>query len=283
MTFLVELGAGIAAHLVEQQVVRSTAPILQFGRDAVERLKDGSLGVFIFGPQGTGKTTVLGILAGTRSINDLPSEYVASPKTEAARYQGHLFFKAYAGPGQPGLSDVHWPDLYRKIGRYDRVLCIYCASYGHHAIFEEDFDILRQSSMNKSDGAVVTEYLEGRRHAESDLFTQFSQELCGVSGKIGLMLLVTKQDLWWHERHLVESHYKRGAYASGFRRLGEAKKAVGFVSARQSASLSLQNLVTSDRKVLVPTTSGYDQLLQRVNYGALVKKLEEIVGLLAEN
>jgi hypothetical protein len=283
MPFFVELGAGIAASLLEKQLEKNSGKFITFAKELKERTLDGSLGIFIFGPQGTGKTTALGILSGEKEVNDVPSEYISSAKNEVAKYKGHLFFKVYAGPGQTSLSDVHWPDLYKKVGEFDRSLCIFCASYGCHAIFEEDFEALQTSSMNTKDSLVVKDYLEGKRQLEARLFSEFCTQISGVAGKLGLMLLVTKQDLWWAQRQGVAAHYSRGAFASGFRRLSDAKRAAGFVKAQQSASLSLQNLLTSDRQLLVPTTAGYDQLLQRVNYLALLRKLEEMVAALAEN
>ena len=168
------------------------------------------------------------------------------------------------------------------MNRFKRVLCIFCASYGCHAIFEEDFRALQVGSLNRSPALIVKDYLEEKRQLEAIQFREFCGQLRGVPGRLGLLLLVTKQDLWWHDRSEVAKHYSRGAFASGFRRVAEAKKASGFIKGQQSASLSLQNLITSDRQLLIPTTAGYDQLLQRVNYLALLRKLEEMVAALGE-
>ncbi len=282
MTFFVELGAGVAAHLLEKQMERGAHGLGAFAKGFWERYRDGSLGIFIFGPQGTGKSTVLGVLSGSKEVNDVPSEYDSSPKNETAKYKGHLFFKAFAGPGQDTLSAIFWPDLYKQMGKYERAICIFCVSYGCHSLFEEDFLTLKGSSLNHNEALIIKDYLEEKRQHEATQFAEFCSQLRGVAGRLGLMLLVTKQDLWWDQRKEVEQHYGRGAFAKGFRELAEAKRMAGFISARQSASLSLQNLLTSDRKLIVPTTSGYDQLLQRANYSAFLRKLDEMTGSLTE-
>lgn len=281
MTFFTEVGVGFAANIATNIVTSNFDKITSIFTETAERLSDGSLGIFIFGPQGTGKSTLLDIISGRRSLNDTPLPYSSSHANECQKLDGHLYFRAFAGPGQEALQNIHWPSLYNKMATYKRVICVFCASYGCHALFEEGFDSIAKSSLNVREDLIVQDYLNSKRQEESAIFSDFATKLAAVPGPMGLMLLVTKQDLWWGNRAEVARHYGRGAFATHLKKLAEAKKATGLVVDTQSASLSIQNLLTSDQRLIVPTASGYDSLLQLANFQRFDHKLEEMASALA--
>lgn len=280
MVFFSEIGTEIVAGQAARQLFKIPDAAKKFVVQSKERLTDGSLGIFIFGPQGTGKTTLLGILSGKKEINDIPTEYLSSSKNEHLSSKNNIYFKVFAGPGQEALQNIHWPDLYTKMNGYKRVICIFCTSYGCHALFEEGMSSIEKGTVNISDDLMIGEYLENKRIEESKLFKGFCEKLKAIPGSLGLLLLVTKQDLWWPDRLAVQKHYSRGEFAKSMKGLREAKKAVGLVTDAQSVSLSLQNLLTSDREMLVPTAAGYDQLLQRANFELFRNKLAEMAAML---
>lgn len=262
MTFFVEISTSIAAKAVEISIEQLAKHNKSYLTDTMERLKDGSLGIFVFGPQGVGKTTLMNVLSGSSEINDIPTEYQSSAKNERMSFGGHVYFKVFSAPGQTSLADIHWPDLFEKMNRYQRVLCIFCCSYGCHTNFELGAEENGQS------------FLEEHRGIESELFLNFCTQLKSVTGKLALMLLVTKQDLWWDQRIDVENHYLQAKFAKGFRLLEENKKASGFISARSSVSLSIQNLYNAYRQLIKSTVGGYDQLIQKANFGSFLTQIE---------
>lgn len=266
MTFFVDLTSGIAAGLIGKQLENLASRNKSAFIESYERYREGSLGIFVFGPQGTGKTTLMNVLSGSLFINDVPPEYSSSIANEKEAFKGHLYFKVYSGPGQETLADIHWPQLFEKMSEYSRVLCIFCCSFGCHT----SFDIGGRVDVN--------DYLRKYKGQESAIFLKFCEQISAIQGQLGLMLLVTKQDLWWDKRDTVEGHYTSAKFARGFRLLSDRKKAVGFVGDRASASLSIQNLLSADKQLLMPTVGGYDQLIQKANFANFNKKLEAMIS-----
>ena len=90
MPFLVELSAGLAAKAVEIGLEKFIEHKRNYFTNTFERIKDGSLGIFVFGPQGVGKTTLMNVLSGDSSINDVPPEYLSSSENEKKAFGGHV-------------------------------------------------------------------------------------------------------------------------------------------------------------------------------------------------
>jgi hypothetical protein len=89
-----------------------------------------------------------------------------------------------------------------------------------------------------------------------------------------MITLVTKQDLWWHQRERVRDHYMKGEYATCIDQVQSAKRS-DFRHEYLSASLVICNMITQKGETLASCTAGYDQNIQFSN---LRKLLDTVQG-----
>ncbi len=97
--------------------------------------------------------------------------------------------------------------------------------------------------------------------------------LLDAPGKLWMITLVAKQDLWWNERVKVQQHYAGGEYNKLVEQIKHERGTQHFVHEYLSASLVINNLTTSKGELLAPTTGGYDQNIQ---YAHLQQLLEHV-------
>ncbi|HKI20222.1 MAG TPA: hypothetical protein VKA15_20195 [Isosphaeraceae bacterium] len=83
-----------------------------------------------------------------------------------------------------------------------------------------------------------------------------------TSGKIWMLSLVSKQDLWWPQRPDVEGHYREGKYGKIIDHLQSHCGRLRFRHEFAFASLVISNFETGMNERLRPNTEGYDQRLQ---------------------
>jgi hypothetical protein len=93
-----------------------------------------------------------------------------------------------------------------------------------------------------------------------------------------MLTLVTKQDLWWHERYDVKDFYERGAYNELINELRAHKGAANFSHDYVSASFNLLNFRTYDGKVLQSTEGGYDSTIWVANYKNVLNHIKAMIG-----
>ncbi len=82
------------------------------------------------------------------------------------------------------------------------------------------------------------------------------------SRRFWVLTLVTKQDLWWPDRALVESHYRSGEYRTLMHGVTEAVGKSNFRHELIFSSLVISNFTTGLGELLASTVAGYDQNLQ---------------------
>ncbi|MBY0459011.1 MAG: hypothetical protein K2V38_16870, partial [Gemmataceae bacterium] len=110
-----------------------------------------------------------------------------------------------------------------------------------------------------------------QRQEELAILDKLVPSLKAVNGKLWVLVVVLKQDLWTSEQTEVVRFYQEGAWGS---RMAEVQKALDgkpFYLRTVFASLHIQNFTTRGGEVLKKNTPGYDATRQRQS---LVELLE---------
>ena len=247
------------------------------------RILRGHIRIAVFGLGGTGKTTVGKFLAGKLTPAD-SGKYQLSYSTEEFRLQGELVCTLLVPGGQRRRIEHDWPELFRRIADGKASGIINVVSWGHHSFsdiaFSETkyFSRLRERlGRDPSKDEFVAEYLEQMRMEELRVTREMLPHLKMAEGKLWMVTLVTKQDLWWRHRADVRKHYVEGEYNALIEELRASLGRKSFTHEYVSASLVVSNLQTNDGTVLVPTAEGYDQGIQYANLGNVVRAINEFV------
>lgn len=80
-------------------------------------IRRGRLRVAIFGPGGTGKTTLGQFLSAKLNPDAAVSKYQESMTTETYRLGGDVICSLIVPPGQPRRARHSWPALYRSLAK----------------------------------------------------------------------------------------------------------------------------------------------------------------------
>jgi energy-coupling factor transporter ATP-binding protein EcfA2 len=238
-------------------------------------LTHGRLQVAIFGPGGTGKSTLGEFLAGNLDLASSSGKYKQSINVERYALKGDLVCKLIVPPGQHRRALTTWPDLYRSLANGKSGGVINVVSWGHHSFAESSLEETKyfEAGMTKSD--FLNKYLEATRQRELEIIRDLTPRLLDAKQRIWMITLVTKQDLWWNERSKVEDFYTKGQYNEFIERILHERGAQNFSHEYLSTSLVINNLVTGAGELLAPTTEGYDQNIQ---YAHLEKLLETVTN-----
>ena len=275
MSFTVSIATAIAAGLIGDGVRKAAPGVLSIFGEALERIQSGSLGVFIFGPGGVGKTTLQLTMGDQRQITDPTRSYIASTSVEKEDFDENRFYSVEAGPGQLALAQSSWPRMFERVSQTRNALCIFCFSYGYETPWK-----LSVSSDGRENTTALQSYIDDRRQAEIERFDSFKNAMVNYTGRLALLNLVTKQDLWWSNAESVERFYADPPFSDIVTELRSAKEAAGFIHDSCSVSLSIENLIGYKNDVLVPVSEGYDQALQEANYQNFRHKVSEMLGVL---
>lgn len=179
-------------------------------------------------------------------------------------------------PGQRVRRPESWPALYRLIsgGRAGGVINV--VSWGYHSSgIEHTRHELYDPALTPE--ANLKAVLDHNRQEEISALRNLVPHLQAARGKIWMITLVTKQDLWSGQRHDVERHYKEGEYQDLLDEILGEKGTEGFRHTYFSVSLVPQNLITTDGTILAITTAGYDQPLRIQNLSDFLAGLSELL------
>ena len=243
-----------------------------------KRIKDGELAIAIFGAGGTGKSTLGKYLSGTLENNQLSSGYQESISIEKYNLESNVIGSVIVVPGQERRQDS-WDDLLRTISQGKISLIINVVSWGYHSFGELSY---QQSSLYKS-GITNQEFLEvyteEHRQEELQALTKITPHLSIADSKkrkILFITLVTKQDLWWNERSKIQDYYQKGEYENKIQTIRNKLGSSNFIHEYCSASLVLENFISGENELLVPTTQGYDERLKFANLRNFLNVIESL-------
>ena len=97
--------------------------------------------------------------------------------------------------------------------------------------------------------------------------------------QIRLVTLVTKQDLWWDQRHAARDHYTAvsGPYEQSVAKIAAAR-GQHFGHTCLSMAIEQLNLKTAAGELLATTAAGYDDPTQSANVDKFIRHLYEVCG-----
>jgi type IV secretory pathway VirB4 component len=239
-------------------------------------LKNGDLKIAIFGAGGTGKTTLAKLLSGEFELSGLLQTYQESISIEQYKLESNIIGSVIVAPGQQRREDT-WDDLLRTLAGGKIKLIIHVVSCGYHSFGEFSYTQHRlyQSGMTLEE--FLREYTADCRNRELEVLRRIEPHLSiADQRKTIIITLVTKQDLWWNNRLEVSKHYVKGNYENLIQNIRNKRGANNFIHEYRSTSLVMENFLSGDNELLIPTTQGYDQRLKVANFRYFLKAIESL-------
>jgi hypothetical protein len=239
-------------------------------------LKDGELTIAIFGAGGTGKTTLGKLLSGEYELSGLLQTYQESISMEQYKLDSNTVGSIIVAPGQQRREDT-WDDLLRSLSSGKIKLIIHVVSWGYHSFGTVGYT---QHPLY-SDGMSVEDFLGAYtaecRNRELDVLRKIEPHLgLAKQKKTVLITLVTKQDLWWNQRFEVRQNYAEGEYEGLIQNIRNKLGSSNFIHELRSASLVMENMLSGENELLMPTTQGYDQRLKAANFRHFLNAIEAL-------
>lgn len=233
-------------------------------------LTHGRLQVAIFGPGGTGKTTLGQFLSGNLDLGFNATKYKQSINVEKFSLKGDLVCKLLVPPGQARRAINTWPALYRNLAAGKSGGVINVVSWGHHAFAEASYTETKYFKTGMTQEQFLVDYLEACRERELEIIRDLTPRLLDAKNKIWMITVVAKQDLWWNERAKVKQHYAEGEYNRHIERITQERGLQNFSHEYLSAAPVINNLITGAGETLATTTGGYDQNIQYAHLQVLL-------------
>ena len=193
------------------QILGLLAELRDWFRGGKKDAKAEKPGILILGAGGTGKSTLGRILSGDFDLLlDPPGEYKESISTEEYELQGEPKAEILVLPGQSHRRDATWPELLADLtaGKFRGIILI--NAYGYHTIGEaryQDTPIFKEKAKGKGKAGFLAAYIEDRCAEELAILRRVADAIRPVAGRVWMLSLITKQDLWWPQRAKVEQHY----------------------------------------------------------------------------
>lgn len=239
-------------------------------------LKNGELKIAIFGAGGTGKSTLGKLLSGEFELSGLLQTYQESISIEQYKLESNKIGSVIVAPGQKRREDT-WDDLLRTLVGGKIKLIIHVVSWGYHSFGEFSYTQHRlyQSGMTLEE--FLREYAAVCRNRELDVLRRIEPHFSIADQRKTIVItLVTKQDLWWNNRLEVNKHYVEGAYEQLIQNIRNQRGANNFIHEYRSTSLVMENFLSGDNELLIPTTQGYDQRLKVANFRYFLNAIESL-------
>ena len=218
--------------------------------------------VGILGPEGTGKTVLASVLS-SDVLTGSPEPVSESVDIETEDYNtASSIGRLIVGPGQKPRQSL-WPEITDEIRAGTMDGLIYTCAYGYHAYRDLEWQSDRLRQPNGDLRTFVADYSADRRQREMQTFReQILPALRDASGNPWVLLLVTKQDLWWDDKDDVTKYYRSCEIAEAIQDLNTTRARRPLRFEVSAASLKIEALATKKGQVLVRNSGDYDQVKQ---------------------
>ena len=244
---------------------------------AFRLLTEGTSQVSVFGSGGTGKSTLGLFVKGELDTDKRLPSYNETIVSEKFRIKSEHPARLNVPPGQEHRRESTWDELCQDIASGKSSKIINVVSWGYHAT------MLEKAAISDVDAAATdsdfrSAYIANSIKREIDALNQIVTHIKAAPGKIHMLTLVTKQDLWWHKRYEAKSYYEAGSYNAALEKIKESKGKQNFQHDLFSCALVEQNLRTADSFDIALTASGYDDSLRVANLARFAEALEGLIA-----
>lgn len=233
-------------------------------------------GILIIGPGGVGKSTLAALLSGNFDwLLSEPWRYDESYGVEEHTLKDDPKTSIVVPPGQTVRRNTSWADVERDLaaGAYRGVILV--NSNGYHSLPGQSYKAHTLYQGNKE--TFLTAYLRACREDEVAVARRVVAAVRSViTGKVWLLTVVTKEDLWWPTRQQVSDFYAGGQYSAAIAELAAVKGTQNVRHEVVPASLVICNFLSGEDEVLAKNVEGYDHRQQIVS----LRRLFEVVDAL---
>ncbi|WP_419815264.1 hypothetical protein [Glacieibacterium sp.] len=231
----------------------------------------------VFGAGGCGKSTLGLLMRGDLKPDTGAGGYEETTGVEKFSLSGNTLGYLIIPPGQSHRIPQTWPELFRLIsaGKSNRIINVVAA--GFHSTELEKSRIF-PGQVFDTDDAFIKAYIDDNLLREINALREIVPHIIAAPGKVKMVTLITKQDLWWTNRHMVEDSYSAGEYGKLISEITSRKGTASFSHTYVSAALVKQNLKTADGVAIAPTIAGYDDSTRNTNLRNASSKLLQLVG-----
>jgi hypothetical protein len=219
----------------------------------------GQPGILILGAGGVGKTTLGKLLAGEYDLlRDPPGQYRESVAVEHYSLPDSPGVEVVVPPGQKHRRAATWSELLKTIGQGKYRGIILMSAYGYHS----PTGAYKEHELYKGDKEkFVDAFLADRRTEEIAILKDLAAVLKANPGRMWLLSVIAKQDLWYPKRAAAIKHYTEGDYAREVAAI-VAQDPPQFRHEFVFVSLVISNFITAAGERLRPNVEGYDQAAQ---------------------
>jgi hypothetical protein len=267
--FVEAISAGVTAYDHRAEIAGAFASIIFL-------IRQGLVKVTVFGAGGTGKSTLGRKLSGEASTRGV---YHVSPNPEYSKLEEVPFGKITVFPGQDRRRELHVAEFNKRLGANVRLL-IHVVAYGYHSLDTPSIVDHKSYVQGDDPASFMIRHKKQSLLEEIKVLDEVAPLIIGAprDSVIRLVTLVTKQDLWWHDRQEVRDHYTSdGAYSKSVAKIA-AVRGNHFEHTYFSMSIEQLNLITDANEVLAKTAAGYDDRIQNANVDAFVRHFHTICG-----
>lgn len=178
-------------------------------------------------------------------------------------------------PGQDIYHQRNWGQLFNSLQDSSRAIVINLVCWGFHSLEKDEVPRVPEFVAGVTPQAKEL-FLQNKRQLELTTSQKIIQPFSNFQHPLHMITLVTKQDLWWKDRHVVQTFYENGEYSRQIQSIYLAKGQANFTHHFSSVSFGQINFNTADRQQLFETSAGYDNAALTANFSNFIELLKQI-------